>query len=587
MSASHSPNTFFPVGNTNVTYTVVDNAGNTSTCSFAINVVDAELPVIICPDTIASCNPNVAFELPTATDNCDVDTIIQLAGLPSGSVFPVGLTVNVFEVTDVHGNSSTCSFTVRIYPLPVASNTVEDVSCFGFGDGSVDLTLTNGAAPYQTNWSNGQTTEDISGLTPGTYTVGVIDNNGCTTTDTAVITQPTALTLEGLVDNVSCYNLQNGSIQITVDGGTLPYTYNWQSGQTSEDLNGLDTGSYVLNVTDANGCEIDFSTTITQPDTLTIQAVVYGATCNAANGSIQTLVTGGTTPYVYNWSNGGSNQNLNNVPAGIYTLDVLDAQGCQVSYTGEVLPEINLTASILAKDVSCYGGSNGELTAIVSNGNEPYTYSWSNGETTAHVEGLTAGNYDLLITDVFGCTANLTAVINQPDTLTIDISLSSYLEGYNVSSNGGTDGYISTSVAGGVAPYTYYWSNGDTTAFVDQLSAGEYLVVVTDHNNCVSAISVVLTQPDVLEMPQGFSPNADGENDFFVVHGIKSYPENTITVFNRWGNIVYQKDGYADEWYGENNSGEALPDATYFVILKAMVAGKEVVLQGYVDLRRK
>ncbi len=587
MTGSHTPNTFFPVGNTTVTYTVVDNAGNTSTCSFSINVVDAEQPVITCPDTIASCNPNVAFDLPTVSDNCGIDTIIQTAGLPSGSVFSVGLTTNVFQVTDVHGNTSTCSFTVRIYPIPVSSTTVENVTCFGFGDGTIDLTLANGASPYQTNWSNGQTSEDLSSLTPGTYTVSVTDNNGCTTADTAVITQPTALTLHGLVDNVSCYNLQNGGIQITVGGGTLPYDYNWSSGQSTEDLNGLDTGAYVLNVTDGNGCVIDFSATITQPDTLTIQAVVYGATCNAANGSIQTLVTGGTTPYNYSWSNGGAGQNLNNVPAGTYTLDVMDAQGCQVTYTGEVLPEVNLTASLLAKDVLCYGGENGELTVLVSNGNEPYSYSWSNGATTAHVEGLTAGSYDVLITDVFGCTASLTGIINQPDTLTIDVSLSSYLEGYNVSSNGGTDGYIAASVAGGVAPYSYYWSNGDTTAFVDQLAAGEYLVVITDHNNCVSTITVTLTQPDILEMPQGFSPNADGENDFFVVHGIKSYPDNNITVFNRWGNIVYQKDGYADEWYGENNAGEALPDATYFVILKAMVAGKEVVLQGYVDLRRK
>jgi gliding motility-associated-like protein/uncharacterized repeat protein (TIGR01451 family) len=587
MTGSHTPNTFFPVGNTTVTYTVVDNAGNTSTCSFSINVVDAEQPVISCPDTIASCNPNVAFDLPTVSDNCGVDTIIQTAGLPSGSNFPVGLTVNVFQVTDIHGNTATCSFTVRIYPIPVSSTSVENVTCFGFGDGSIDLTLNNGAAPYQTNWSNGQATEDLTGLTPGTYTVNVTDNNGCTTADTVVISQPSALTLDGLVDNVSCYNQQNGDILISVGGGTLPYAYNWSNGQITEDLNGLDTGTYVLNVTDGNGCQIDFSATITQPDTLTIQAVVYGATCNAANGSIQTLVTGGTTPYTFDWSNGSVGPNLNNVPAGTYTLDVLDAQGCQVSYTGEVLTETNLTATILAKDVSCYAGENGELTAIVSNGNEPYTYSWSNGATTAHVEGLTAGSYNLLITDVFGCAVNLIGIINQPDTLTIDVSLSSYLEGYNVSSNGGTDGYISTSVSGGIVPYAYYWSNGDTTALAEQLAAGDYLVVVTDHNNCVSTITVTLTQPDILEMPQGFSPNEDGENDFFVVHGIKSYPENTITVFNRWGNIVYQKDGYADEWYGENTAGEALPDATYFVILKAMVAGKETVLQGYVDLRRK
>lgn len=587
MSASATPNTFFPVGTTTVTYTVTDNAGNSSTCSFTITITDTEAPAVTCPDTIATCDPLVTFAMPTATDNCGIASVAQTTGLPSGSTFPVGLTVNNFLITDIHGNTSNCSFTVRVYPLPVSATVVDQVSCNGLGDGSVDLQISNGTAPYQTNWSNGQTTEDLTNLDPGTYTVEITDAHACSAADTVIITEPDALGIEGISQNVSCYGVGDGGINTSVNGGTLPYNYNWQSGQTSEDLTNLVPGSYDLTVTDANGCQITFGTTITQPDSLVILAVINNATCNAANGSIQTLVTGGTTPYEYAWSDGSSGQHLNNVTAGIYSLDVLDAHGCQLTYSGEILSEANLSATILSNNVSCYGGSNGDATIIVSSGNEPFTYQWSNGATTASIDQLTAGNYTVEITDAFGCGTDMNLVITQPDSLSIAVDVSAYALGYNVSYNGGNDGFITSVVSGGTAPYSYFWSTEDTTAAITQLTAGEYVLLVNDQNGCVAELAIILTEPDLLEMPQGFSPNDDGDNDFFVVHGIKSYPDNTITVFNRWGNIVYEQDAYADEWYGENNAGEPLPDGTYFVVLKANVGGTEKVLQGYVDLRRK
>nr|WP_294859343.1 HYR domain-containing protein [uncultured Fluviicola sp.] len=587
ISGTGIPNTYFPVGVSNVNYTVVDNAGNSASCSFSITVIDAEVPVITCPDTIASCNPLVTYSLPVTSDNCSIASLVQTTGLPSGSTFPVGITINTFVVTDIHGNTSDCSFTVRIYPIPISTTVVNQVSCNGFGDATVDLQITNGTAPYQTNWSNGATTEDLANLSPGTYTVDVADNHGCTTVDAVIITEPQVLGITVTVAHLSCYNANDGSVQTSVSGGTTPYTYNWSGGQQTPDLTNLAAGTVNLTVTDANGCILTHSTTITQPDSLMIQAVINNATCNASNGSIQTQVTGGTTPYVFVWSNGSINQNLNNVQEGPYNVQVTDAHGCQQAYSAVILSESNLIASAVVTNVSCHDGNNGEATIIISNGNHPYTYEWSTGGNGVSENNLTAGTYSVLITDSFGCTATLGITVGEPESLEIDLTLSNYLPGYNISSNGAADGFINTTVSGGTGPYTYLWSTTDTTSYINHLGAGEYLLLVTDGNGCTSTVNVKLMQPNVLEMPQGFSPNEDGDNDYFVVHGIKSYPDNSIVVFNRWGNIVYQRNGYADEWYGDNNSGDPLPDATYFVILKAVVAGEEKVLQGYVDLRRK
>lgn len=587
ISGTETPGSYFPVGVSNVSYTVVDNAGNSSSCLFSITITDAEAPVINCPDTIATCDPLVTYSLPTVSDNCGVLSMVQTTGLPSGSIFPVGVTINNFVVTDIHGNVSNCLFTVRIYPTPVSATVVDQVSCNGFDDAGVDLQISNGTAPYQTDWSNSATSEDLSNLSPGTYTVAVTDNHGCTTADTVIITEPGALVIETAVTHLSCYNVNDGSIQTSVGGGTLPYTYSWLNGEQTSGLSNLEAGYYDLTVTDANGCILVFDTMITEPDSLTLQATVNNATCNASNGSIQTLVAGGTTPYGYDWSNGSSNQDLNNVPDGSYNVVVTDAHGCQVSYSGVILSVTNLSASAVVTDVSCYGHNNGEATVIISNGNQPYVYTWSTGGTSANETGLTAGSYSVQITDEYGCTAVLDIVIGQPDSLVIDLTISSYLLGYNVSTNEGADGSIVAVVSGGTPLYSYFWSTADTTNSISNLTAGEYLLNVTDGNGCIATVIAKLRQPDVLEMPQGFSPNDDGDNDYFVVHGIKSYPDNTIKVFNRWGNIVYQKDAYADEWYGENTSGDPLPDATYFVILEVVVGGKDKVLQGYVDLRRK
>jgi gliding motility-associated-like protein len=332
---------------------------------------------------------------------------------------------------------------------------------------------------------------------------------------------------------------------------------------------------------------VTYATVIDQPDTLVILTATNDATCNAANGSIQALITGGTTPYTYSWSDGSNGMNLNNVVAGTYTLTVLDAQGCTVQFTGTINSISNLSASSIVRDARCYGQANGEIQIIMESGNEPYAFDWSNGVSTALNDSLTAGAYSVTVTDLFGCQITMDFNIDQPDSLEVSLATSTYIAGTNISLFQGEDGWIMSTVTGGTPAYTYEWSNGETTADIQNLSAGSYSVVVLDRNGCKASASVRLTQPGALEMPSGFSPNGDGSNDFFVIHGIEAYPDNDIVVYNRWGNVVYEFADYQNEWNGDNSKGEPLPDATYFVILKVYASADETItLKGYVDLRR-
>jgi gliding motility-associated-like protein len=586
MTFTHTPGSLFSVGTTTVVYTVTDGAGNVSTCSFNVNVTDNQLPAITCAQPIETCDPLVTFTAPVASDNCGIQTVTQTAGLASNSLFPVGITTNTYLVTDIHGNTNSCSFTVEVFPVPVIALEPTDVSCFGFDNGSIDATVTIGTAPYTYNWSNNATTEDLNGLAPGTYTLDVTDDNGCAATATAVITQPAVLQLSATDDHVNCFNGTDGSIDITVTGGTLPYTYAWSNGSDNQNISGLTEGSYDVLVTDALGCEISYSTVINQPDTLLIQYQVYSATCTAENGGIQAQVTGGTTPYTYEWSNETTGLNLNNVASGFYTFIVTDAQGCTNSITTEITSLSNIGAEVTVKDLRCYNDNTGEITAFVTSGNAPFTYDWSNGETTPVIEGLAAGDYSVTITDAFGCQMTETVTVDQPDSLIVSLTSPVFTGGYNVSFWNGNNGSILAEVEGGTAPYNYIWSNGETSAVITDLKAGTYSIIVTDMMGCTAYASTRLTQPDILEMPNGFSPNGDGANDFFVVHGIDAYPINRLTIYNRWGNIVYELENYQNEWNGENNLGEPLPDATYFVILAVEAGNDQIVLKGYVDLRR-
>ncbi len=586
MTVNIPSGTVFPVGTTVIVYTATDGSGNYSTCSFSVTVTDNQAPNISCPQSVTSCDPIISYAFPTAIDNCGIQSIVQVSGTLGGSIYPVGTTTDVFIATDIHGNTATCAVDVTVYEIPALDVSVTQVSCYGLNDAVIDLIPFNGTPPYTYQWNNSWTQEDLFGIPVGTYSVEISDIHGCSRDTSITVSQPYPLTLESNEVQVLCAAGSNGSIALNVSGGTDPYAYNWSNGATEIQVNELTAGTYSTVITDANGCVIEFETTLLEPDTLTLSATVEDAACNAPNGAILTEVAGGTAPYTYQWSNGGATVNLIDVPHGVYALEVTDMNGCSVYFTDTIQSLNNLNAYSVINNATCYGDSTGEIDVFVRTGSGPFIFEWSDGSTGAINDSLAAGDYSVLITDIYGCQAIVTASITQPDSMTLHLGSPMFTGGYNVSSSGGMDGSITATVNGGTSPYAYLWSNGETSPSIHDLGSGIYSVIVTDENGCPMYGTIRLSEPGILEMPNGFSPNGDSDNEYFVIHGLDAYPENHFVVYNRWGNIVYEKSNYENEWHGVNKTGDVLPDGTYFVILTVTKGGEEQSLSGYVDMRR-
>jgi hypothetical protein len=188
---------------------------------------------------------------------------------------------------------------------------------------------------------------------------------------------------------------------------------------TGSNLLNLPAGPYFVTVVDGNGCSATFSDTVYQPATaLTLSTSIVNNNCfGAANGTIDNTVSGGTSPYQYQWSNGPTTQDLSNLLAGTYVITIMDANGCLLNNSLQVTqPPISIVASLSQVNVSCLGGGNGSINLTASGTGAPFTYLWNNGSTTQDISGLVPGVYTVGITDNSGCTTNLSANITQPST---------------------------------------------------------------------------------------------------------------------------------------------------------------------------
>jgi gliding motility-associated-like protein len=337
-------------------------------------------------------------------------------------------------------------------------------------------------------------------------------------------------------------------------------------------------------VTDTNGCVMQACETISSPLPIALAGSTSPETCGGSNGSIDLAISGGTGPFSTTWSNGSSLEDPSGLVEGGYTVTVTDANGCIADTTLLVSGSPMLEITAATTDNLCNGAGDGSVDLTPMNGTAPFTYAWSNGEATEDITGLIAGTYSVLVSDASGCSWSDTLIIDAPTALVVTADVLVHGNGYNISSPGASNGAIALSVSGGTAPYSYAWSNGAWSAGVNALAAGTYTVLITDANGCTTTMTFTLTDPDGLAMPTGFSPNGDGANDAYVVQGLDGYSSRQLIVFNRWGNVVYESPNYANNWTGENNEGEQLPNGTYFVILR-LNEGAETH-QNYVDLRR-
>ena len=413
-----------------------------------------------------------------------------------------GLTAGTYTVTitDADGCSVTHSATLAEPAALALTETHTDEDCFGDFAGAIDLTVSGGTAPYSYAWSLASTavgtTEDLSGLAAGTYTVVVTDANSCSATTSVGIAGPSAILSANVTPTqVACFGDTTGALSLALSGGVAPYTVAWLDGSTQVSRPNLAAGTYGFTVTDAHGCTVTGSSTLTEPAAaLAVAVASTNVLCfGAATGALDVTVTGGTAPYAYAWSNGATSEDLTGLAAGYYALTVTDAAGCTLAWSDTLTqPTAALTLTTALTHIACYGGATGAVDVTVLGGTAPYSYAWLSGESTEDISGLSAGSYTLTVTDAAGCTATSTATLTQNSVLAVSLIQT------NVDCYGGTTGSIAALVSGGLAPYSYLWSVGGTSAIKSNLGAGTYSVTVTDAAGCSSTVSVTLTQPSAL-----------------------------------------------------------------------------------------
>jgi gliding motility-associated-like protein len=408
-----------------------------------------------------------------------------------------GLSAGSYSVTIRDNNNCLRNVPVMITQpfAPLAGLTVvANVLCFGEATGAIDLTVTGGTPPYTFLWSNGAGTEDLINLTAGTYTVTITDANSCTTTAGGTVTQPAApLAGTTVMTDVLCFGDATGAIDLTVTGGTAPYTFLWSNGATTEDLINIAAGTYTVTITDANSCVTTAGGTITQPAAaLAGTAVVKDVSCFGGNdGAVDLTVTGGTSPYTFLWSNGATTEDIIDLTAGTYTVVITDANSCTTTAGGTVTqPAVPLAGTTIVTDVLCYDDATGAIDLTVTGGTAPYTFLWSNGATTEDITDLTAGTYTVVITDANSCTTTAGGTVTQPAAALAGMAVMT-----DVNCFGGNDGAVDLTVTGGTAPYTFLWSNGATTEDIIDLTAGTYTVTITDVNSCTTTSGGTVTQP--------------------------------------------------------------------------------------------
>lgn len=411
----------------------------------------------------------------------------------------IGLTVGFHTVTatDANGCQISRTFTITQPTVLNASTSQTNLACFNGVTGIASVTPTGGTAPYTYLWSNGATSQTISGLAAGQYSVDITDFNSCVVKKTINLTQPTALAVTETHSNVSCNGGSNGSGTVSVTGGTPPYSYSWGPvGGNQRTATGLTAGTYTVIITDSNSCKTTISVIIAEPEPLLVTESSSNINCyGAANGSAEVLVSGGKTPYTYQWSNGSTTSKISNLNVGTYQVIITDNNGCTKTASFIIKqPLAPLEASSTLTMVSCSENNNGVAAVTPSGGTAPYSYLWNNGASTPSISNLTAGDYNVVITDASGCSITVDATITQPSPLATSRSQ------VNIKCAGAATGSASVSVSGGTGPYSYSWSpSGGTSANATELTAGNYTVTITDANNCQITRSFNITQPQTFD----------------------------------------------------------------------------------------
>ncbi len=568
-----------PTVTTDYDVTITYSDGSTTTATGTVTVLPQITTNIT--NTPETCTGTGDGSISVTLSNATAPVTYDLSGPSSasnstGNFSNLGAGTYTIDITDANGCTIQESATINTGPAccsMVLTVTTTDIDCFGTcnGTATVDTTGTNGPGTIQ--WYDGTgaaipgaTGLTITGLCAGSYSVEVTDAL-CTISESGSVSEPAELLLSSSPTDLDCFGDNSGEIVLTGSGGTAPYQYSIDNGvslQASGNFTGLSADVYDLYVEDANGCTATGSNVLLEPTDLTASTVVINNTCNEDNavcdGEISASAQGGTPPYSYSWSLGGTASTVNSVCEGTYSLIVTDDNGCSEVVSNIVVtePQAVVINSLVATQPLCNGDCNGSIEIQHTNA---VNFSIDNGATflpTSTFTDLCPDIYDVIVSDLNGCSTTDDVALWEPSPVEAGFS---YTPDSAVVSNPVFE--LTPESENATNHFWFYLDDGDTVLINDPVPTinfpedgpGNYqtCMVAYNANWCYDTTCHELVVGDefYIFVPNTFSPNGDGLNDIFYPV-VNNYDANNFEffVFNRWGELIFKSDTPDDGWNG-------------------------------------
>ncbi|MBL6595091.1 MAG: gliding motility-associated C-terminal domain-containing protein, partial [Flavobacteriales bacterium] len=567
------------------------------------------LPLLTLEDEIL-CNGEGQASLVASVDGGNSPFVYTLTGLVDietftsieGSILIDNLNSGFYElnVTDANGCSNSVASASQIVISEPSSVTytanVNNISCNNEGNGSVEISgFDGGQSPYNLKFYNaiGVYFEEnnLNAFSPAlifesleseSYTLVITDDSGCEFIDTIVIAEPSELMADMDFSEVSCYNGNDASLELSISGGTSPFaitlnedSYSSDGISTIEDLSAQD---YDILIVDASGCEFSASFTISEPDSISIETSVIDNICfGQTNGSIFANVSGGIAPYSYTYTNSNgliiSETNISdNLSDGVYTISVLDSNDCVLVTEIEISEPAEIVVTHEVTDESCAGANNGSIITTVSNSQGSYELFWAvSNMTSIENYGLSPGVYALTVVDSSGCFITDSVTIFAAEEFNVSLEVT------NAECRYTNDGQLLI-MFDDQESHSVQLSNelvnlqtsGSSEILFEELAEGEYNLQVSYNTTCVLETVVNIEASngyDCVTPEPTFSPNYDGSNDAFMP--LNNFAEVVeLTIFNRWGAKIFESQSANPSWDGTNLNGEQVPSADYYYIIK-------------------
>ncbi len=409
----------------------------------------------------------------------------------------VNLAAGNYEVTvtDALGTQMSEQFSIS-EPKPLkAEIQIQTPASTGNSDGKAMVEVEGGTPEYTYRWKSNETTKTATKLAPGLCSVTVTDANGCTFSNSINVPEnilPLQVSISQTAE-INCPGEATAALNVQANGGKEPYNFQWSNSNASGDApSGLSGGDYVVSVTDVEGTVKTAKITISEPAPLELSITAQQAALTGTNsGKAKARISGGTGDYTYKWDNGETERNAAQLSAGTHTLTVTDAAGCQVTAKVDISENIlSLSADIeQTAEINCNGGNSAALEVSVNGGKPPFTYAWSDSGISGELaQSLTAGIYQVTVTDVTGTTTASKITISEPKALAVNIRVEA------PASTGNSDGRASANASGGTENYTYKWDNGESQKTASKLSPGTHTVTILDAQGCQTTGTIDISE---------------------------------------------------------------------------------------------